>query len=754
MAIKNRKKRITARISALLLSAAMLCSLSACSDPVAVTKIKGTPTEAGAAESTLLHSVGDKANLQQVGKSGLIELLFDESTYSVCVADLSHDDSEKLWSALPTQENSGAATATLEIVSGDTLYKLNTQDNSVSFQNAQCSFADDALSVTYILAPDTATAHKEKYDKDDIAFKLVVNYQIKDGSVYVSAKNENLVADSDAKLTKLSLLNSFGAYSEPKQGDYIFVPDGSGALIKTDTRDDSFDSELSFPIYGGDAASGHANSGTANALIPAYGMKQGNNAFVTIIDSGDAIATVSADRVRGGNDFYEAGVSFDITPCTESKGKFYMSSESYDGDIGLCIRFLGGSNADYTGMAAAAREQLIRERILSTRTVEEQEYLPLDLTVIGVSDDTLFSFKRLNLKKEKTFTDFEQALDMLTRMKSKGINSIKLRYKGALSGGTDQSSIMTASLLARLGTRSDLKDLVEYVNAQNMEMYLDVNLLSAAKGDSFSSGRTAGSIFGKKAEYNAINNSPLGKDKYAKRLLGMKYVEKSIIEILKDTRFSQFTGFCLNDVGSLLYSDYKNGFNRQESAEMISEQLPSLTANMKLMTDTGNFRVIKNVSFISHLPTCASQSRSAYVSVPFLQLVLHGIVGYSGEPLNFSENAKTSFLRCVEYGASPAYEWTYSDTYADKKNKSDEDSTDTVGVYYENWIASASELYERADAALKDLQAARMTSHSEIMSGVFCTEYDTGAKIYVNYTESDVTVSGITIPAGDFIRIN
>lgn len=78
-----------------------------------------------------------------------------------------------------------------------------------------------------------------------------------------------------------------------------------------------------------------------------------------------------------------------------------MSSESYDGDIGLCIRFLGGSNADYTGMAAAAREQLIRERILSTRTVEEQEYLPLDLTVIGVSDDTLFSFKRLNLKKKR-----------------------------------------------------------------------------------------------------------------------------------------------------------------------------------------------------------------------------------------------------------------------------------------------------------------------------------------------------------------
>ena len=53
MAIKNRKKRITARISALLLSAAMLCSLSACSDPVAVTKIKGTPTAVSYTHLTL-----------------------------------------------------------------------------------------------------------------------------------------------------------------------------------------------------------------------------------------------------------------------------------------------------------------------------------------------------------------------------------------------------------------------------------------------------------------------------------------------------------------------------------------------------------------------------------------------------------------------------------------------------------------------------------------------------------------------------
>lgn len=753
--MKNSKTEYITRVMSFLLSAAMLLSLCACSSSVSVSKIKGKPKQVTQPESTLLHSVGAQDNFQKVGESGLIELWFDESTYSVCVADRSHEESEKFWSSLPSEENPSAAAATLEIVNGDMLYLLNTQDNSVSYRMAEYEFADNAITVTYTVVADKVTAQKTEFGKDDIAFKLVINYELKDGSMYVSAKYENLVKNSKAKLTRLYLLDSFGSYTEPQNGDYIFVPDGSGALIKTDTSDNSFDSELQFPVYGVDPASGQTEEDTIAARVPAYGMKQGENAFVVIIDGGDAIATVCADRVRANNDFYEVGVFFDTTPCAVKKNKYYLSDESYDGEISLCVRFLNGTNATYTGMAAAVREQLIRERVLSTKTYKQDEYLPMDLSVIGVSDDILFSISKLKPRTARSFTSFEQSLDMLMRMKSKGINSIKLRYKGAITGGIDQSDIMSASVLSRVGSSSDFKELYEYIKAQNMEIYLDIDLFSAAKSDAFSSSKTAGSIFGDKAEYNKKNAAfdSVGEKSYEKRLLGLNNIEKAIIEILSNSRFTQFSGLCLNDVGSVLYSDYKNGFNRQEGAQEISDQLPSLTSNMKLMTDTGNFCIVKSVSFISHLPTSASEERSAYVSIPFVQLVLHGMVGYSCEPLNYSDDIKTAFLRSIEYGADPSFEWTYSASYTDKKNKG-EDGENSGGVYYENWIASAADFYERADSALRDVQSARMTSHSEVRTGVFCTEYDTGAKIYVNYTDSDVTVSGITVPAGDFLRIN
>ena len=221
MVRRKRETKYIRRAVAAVLSAAMLCSLCACSKPIKVTTYRGTVENVSGTETSLLHSVGEKNQLQMVASSGLIELLFDETTYSVCVRDTSRGDDGKLWSSLPSQENIDSAVATLEVLSGDKLYTLNTQDNSVSFRNAQCNFSSDGLTVTYVLTPDVVTAQKTSYDKDDIAFKLIITYQLKDGSMYVSAEYENLVTDSEAKLTKLSFLNAFGAYTEPEQGDYI-----------------------------------------------------------------------------------------------------------------------------------------------------------------------------------------------------------------------------------------------------------------------------------------------------------------------------------------------------------------------------------------------------------------------------------------------------------------------------------------------------------------------------------------------------
>ena len=47
-----------------------------------------------------------------------------------------------------------------------------------------------------------------------------------------------------------------------------------------------------------------------------------------------------------------------------------------------------------------------------------------------------------------------------------------------------------------------------------------------------------------------------------------------------------------------------------------------------------------------------------------------------------------------------------------------------------------------------------MTDHYEVDDGVFCTEYDTGSMIYVNYTNEDFSILGVVVEARSFLRVN
>ena len=47
-----------------------------------------------------------------------------------------------------------------------------------------------------------------------------------------------------------------------------------------------------------------------------------------------------------------------------------------------------------------------------------------------------------------------------------------------------------------------------------------------------------------------------------------------------------------------------------------------------------------------------------------------------------------------------------------------------------------------------------MTDHYAVADGIFCTEYDTGSLIYVNYTDENYEILGVTVEARSFTRVN
>lgn len=743
----NNSKRILAIILLLVMCMGVFSSCSAGEESGVKTvgSVSTRNTIINLAEDASVHYAQSAASYsEKLAASGLIELYADPSTNSFAVLETTQN---QLWSALPLMENvaSGETLVTdanmvsLRLVGGTDIYYLNSQDNSVAYGKAGYTPVENGAVFTFDMFPDEKTAAKSNYEKSDIGFRVTVTAVLKDGSMNVLCSYSNLTDNPDAYIESIDLLNYFGAYNDTKDGDFLLVPDGCGAIIKTSIYDESFES-LSFDVYGSDPSVFDSES-SGSAVVPAFGIKHGNTAFVSLIESGDAVASINARKATGVSEYNVVYPGFRVTPVSYENETLYVSKSSSVSEIALCYRFLAGSNATYAGLASACREQLIRNSVLSTRTVEVGDYMPFYLTLTGAARKSFGPISYLS-----TVTDFEQAEDMLVRMKNKGINNVSVRYSGIFDGGLDSKDISNSSVMMRLGGADKLAELYEYITTQKMSLFIDVNLFSSSTGFA---GLNAANIQKKESCFKPESKlvDYMGEDVAERQLRNIKKLKNVISDVLSDTRYYGFSGYCLNDIGSVLYSDFSfNGLLRETAAEEISSAIVPLSTGHSTMAATGNFYMLKNMNSVINIPleTTVSQS-GAYMAVPFVQLILHGILDYSGEPINTGINIPETLLKYIEFGACPHFEWTYEPIISDNENDK---------FYYDNTINAAAEFYTKANEALNDLRDARITDHYEVQDGVFCTEYDTGTRIYVNYTNTDYSTLGVVVSARDFLRVN
>ena len=750
MTFKNKNFTAVCRITSVILCICMCIGLlSSCSksEQSGVRTVKSVSTRntitSYSDDPSIHYSQSSQSFGTKVASSGLIELYVDPETQTFCIFETTKG---QIWSALPLLDGvasgeelvSSASMVSLEIIGGTDVYHLNSQDNSVAYNKASHTVVNNGVVFTFDIFPDAKTAEKTSYDKSDIGFRVILTVTLSDGSMMVSCTHSNLTGNPDAYIENIGILDYFGAYNDSHENDFILVPDGCGAIIKTTIYDESFE-YLSFAVYGNDPSATAETSG--NAIIPAFGIKHGDSAFVSLIQNGDAVATINAQKAKTLSEYNRVYPSFKITPVHYEDETLYISKSPSVSEISLCYRFLSGNNATYSGLASACREQLIRNSVLSTKTVDVDNYLPFFLTLTGAAKKSIGPFSYLS-----SLTDFEQAKDMLTRMKNKGINDINVRYSGMFSGGLDSKDIDGASVLSRLGGTDKLNQLYDYISTQNMSLYLDINLLTSSSG--FSSGNAMNI---KKNDSSYAPESALADymDHPAanRNFRNVSKLSKLVARVLTDTRYYGFTGYCLNDVGSVIYSDFtSNGLLRNDAANEIRSAIAPLSTDHSTMAVNGNFYMLKNIDSVINIPIKSTVPQSgAYFSIPFVQLVLHGIVDYAGDPVNTAINLEETLLKYIEYGACPHFEWNYESLSS---------RTENDAFYYDNTINKAAEFYSQANETLNDLRDARITDHYEVTDGVFCTEYDTGSMIYVNYTNNDFSTLGVVVEARSFLRVN
>lgn len=708
------------KTASIILSIIMLFLFCSCSNSTSE-KIKTTNGKEKIVEPKYMgkdYHVTKKDNLELISKSGLVQLFFDKKNYSVSVLETSLQNT---WGTLPTNEAKDSSAVEIIATKNSKTYKLNSQDNSVAFGTVKTKKIKNGIEVTYKLS--------DKAKKPNITIPMTVKYVLVDGSLHVTVNCSKYVNRRDFKINTISLLKYFGANNKPVDGDFLLVPDGCGAKINTNIPTKNKD--YNYRIYNQDYSVD--SKGKTNSIVPTFGMKSGNGAFGAIIRKGDALATVNAKKSK----FNCVYPIFEITPSKVEKNKKYISKESYGGDLSVCYRFLSGTNANYSSIAAVCREQLIRDAVLSTKMVKETETCPINVNLIAVSKSGAF-YKDIK-------TSYEEAMVITQLLKAKGINDLNILYRGALTKGLGQSNIKDSSLIGKLGSRTELKELLQYAATQEFKMFLDTNILLMKGGSS------AKDLRNKNSKIEVVN--PLNKffspNSYGRYLVTPQKLEKNVNNFLTDMREIPFSGYCISDAGSILYSDFDGKYtSREETKKIISDQIISMSTNKNTMTQNGNFYTLKNVDVVENIPLETSyKENKSYEKIPFVQMILHGMIEYSGSPINLEKNYNDYLLKSIEYGALLSYNITFDEL--DKKGKGD-----SISLCYEDWAGKMSREYEKYNKLFKDLRDSKMTDHYYPVPNLSCTLYDDGSYIYVNHSNKDISYNNLTIKAKNYLRVN
>jgi hypothetical protein len=591
-------------------------------------------------------------------------------------------------------------------------------------------------------------------------FVIPLEYRLDGDSLVVSVPVGQIKESVKHKISNLDLLGYFGAAGTREEG-YMFVPDGTGSLIYLNNgkiKEEKYVQE----VYGTDLTTNSRNRGqvTESARMPVFGMKSGDSAWLAVIEKGDGIASINADISGKQNSYNHVYGSFAVRG--EDGLELYtgqkvqdiqlLSDSLYPGDIQVRYSFLYKEQANYAGMAQVYQQRLVQEKVLTP--LVQQEHIPLYLDILGAVDKQK-TFLGFPYRSVIPMTTFAQAGEIAGKLNKDGISNLQLRYVGWFGKGVNHETAVKVAPEAILGGKSGLKALNSQLGASGGQLYPDVAFQQIYHDDSHFSPASDASRFitkedAKRSPFNrALNRmdpdlgsyyllSPTKLPFYVGKFIG-KYDDLGI------------QGLSLRDLGDLLNSDYRSSrvVYRDTAKNMVSEQLDRLKGQFpRIMISGGNAFAWKSAGHVINAPMSSSGFNITDEEIPFYQMVLHGYVDYTGEPVNLAEDQDVHkhLLRIVEMGASPHFLWSYEPSSTLKFTQYDA----LYSTSYQDWYSQAIEMYTKADQVLSGLRTQPITGRRTLQDGVVEVQYANGASVIVNYTKKPVSVGGVTVGAQDF----
>ncbi len=623
-------------------------------------------------------------------------------------------------------------------------------------------------------------------------FWIPVDYNLTETGLNVSVPVNEIHFDTNTfSLCNINLLPYFGSASRTDNG-YMFIPDGSGAIVNFNNGKTNISDAIKLQVYGIEDNIDRVqrpfdNQGT---YLPVYGIKKSNSALFAIIEGAAENSTIIAD-IAGKNtsviDRNRCYTSFKIYEYDElqfqnaSQKSRIFQNQSNTSDISIAFTVLSGEKANYNGMAEYYRNYLIDNGVLQAKKFDS---IPFNIELVGAYDhDT--AFLGVGYTEMKAITTFDQCKELIQKLSDAGIKNISVNYKGWANNGLRNTVFNKVKVLKALGGNSGIKELQELADSLGVNLYFEAELSYVYKTAAFDGysqltdasrmitrdiahhyqydlisklnyeTSSSSSIFASSHSYGVANTATLVSPDIIYDIKessdSKKNSNSNFAKILSDYNELGLKGISLGSLTTNLTGNYKvnNFIDRSNTAKTYAAVAKNFKENLKVMGKGVNAYMLGGVDSIFEISNTSSMFNLADASVPFYQMVIHGCVQYSGEPINLNGDTKNVFLQAVEAGAGVYYRWCYESNAAVQ---------DLVfeGMYslsYSSWIDEAISTYKEYNELLGSTAGAYITAHESINDDVKKVTYSNGTVVYVNYGASDyVTADGVKVAAKGYAK--
>lgn len=550
-----------------------------------------------------------------------------------------------------------------------------------------------------------------------------------------------------------SLLPYFGAGDLEDEG-YLFVPDGSGALIDFNNNKQTNQEYYSL-VYGDNPALTKTSQTTVQqkATLPVFGAKVNDHAFFGVVVSGEQCAGIAAATSlmdSSYNHVYTRAVLREYT-LKYNKGNFWAKGDShavaYSEDLtegeNYTVRyfFLEGEDANYTGMSKFYKDYLKQGNLIKDSELADKKYAVIDLVGAVSIEKYVVGIK---MPVVTALTTYNEVCEIVKELKSQGVENLIINYIGALDGGLNNKIYTAVSPESVLGSKKEFKEMVSYLESEGVLLFLEANPVDLYNdGNGFTgNGDSVKTFFDDYAFqylYELDTNKNIASSRW--RLLRPRLASEVAKDFAESAKKWEVEQISLARIGEYLYSDYvedNNSISKKSVLKLWHETLTDVSENSKyLMLHGGNAYCTPYADVITNVSDCFSDYDLQDRSIPFYQMTFQDDILLTADGLNTTVDYEYAFLKTLETGTSLKFNLIYGDV----SNLVGTEYNTMVSYSYEYWKSAVVEKYAELQQVAAQFAGKEIVGHEQLEEDVAMTVYESGALI-VNYGTEAYTYNG------------